>query len=66
MSGIIRLRPRAEALRQPGRLRETRGFPSPPRDGFGFVTTCGTLKLGYHVYYKVVLKTLKNSAFLDE
>jgi hypothetical protein len=22
--------------RQPGYLSETRGFPSPPRDGFGF------------------------------
>ena len=22
-------------MRWPGRLRETRGFPSPPRDGFG-------------------------------
>ena len=24
-----------ETMRRPGCLRETRGFPSPPRDGFG-------------------------------
>lgn len=28
------------ALGQPGCLLETRGFPSPPRDGFGFMWFC--------------------------
>jgi hypothetical protein len=33
---------------QPGYLEEIRGFPSPPRDGFGIAPVVKTKKAGLH------------------
>src|SRR5918998_52268 len=37
----INLEGATSAVRQPGRLQETRGFALPPRDGFAFIAASG-------------------------